>query len=397
MTQYFHCTNSKQVYIVPEGINSLYLQAFGASGGFLDPTPLTIITGDIENGEPGKGGMMAATLRVNPGDVLEIFVGCQGASSFETSKGGRGGFGMQPGGDTIPLILDDSIVGTSAGGGSSGIVYGIYRFIAAGGGGMGFYYTISTPKLQGMLKGGDGGWPKGEDGEKLLNAAGLGATQEQSGAGSVTNGMSGSPSKGGDTGITAEDASKLAGAGGGGGYRGGGGGAYLLLPDIARVNAYSIHSAGGGGASYFESPFLLSTFENGVQSGDGLVIVTSFKVTTTLSHHRVLKTCPVTNHLEVIGLTDYQDLEATFSVFDKCDVNAGPVFTCAVRMTGSSVTSEPFEPSKPGTYYWIVEVTKAGVRIISTRDVDPQQILQVDSHHSHWVSCFPKLSGSDEE
>lgn len=196
----------------------------GAPESWIVPAGVTSATFDLYGAQGtgstgGKGGRITATLNVTAGTTYQIQVGGIGYNG-----------------------------GASGGGGASDVRGGAFaltdRLLVAGGGGG----TGSA------ASGGAGGFPNGGTGGNTLNSnGGGGGTQTSGGAGGT-----GSTAPGGD-GSLGQGGSAIGGGGGGGGYYGGGGG--------GRGGA----NAGGGGGSSYGPPG--ATFQNGVRSGDGLVII----------------------------------------------------------------------------------------------------------------------------
>lgn len=229
-TSTYNYTGAVQTYTVPAGINSIQIETWGAQGG-------TSTGLDGIEGTGGLGGYAIGNLAVTPGQVLEIYVGGQGAA---TGPGGYNGGGMassQYGGE---------------GGGASDVRVGAYtlndRVIVGGGGGGGAFGSYGT-------NGGHGGGLIGNAG---IDAGGFiggsGGTQVAGGAmgTSYSGAQDGSFGIGGGTGAYHN-------AGGGGGWYGGGSGA--------------AHAGAGGGSSYIDGVTSGST-TIGLQTGNGQVIIT---------------------------------------------------------------------------------------------------------------------------
>jgi hypothetical protein len=224
----FAYTGAVQNFVVPAGVTSITLEAWGAEGGdgFYS-------SADKNNG--GKGGYVKGTRTVTPGDVLRIYVGGEGTSG-ETynATGGPGGWnGGGKGGH-----YNTSLRG-GAGGGASDVRIGgtalTNRVIVAGAGGGGVSYYSST-------FGGYGNYPSGKYGGSGSNDAsssqsGAGGTQS-AGGDNISDGDSGSLGTGGNA------ASGSGSGGGGAGYYGGSGGG---------TGSSSDTEGGGGGSSYFGS------------------------------------------------------------------------------------------------------------------------------------------------
>jgi alpha-tubulin suppressor-like RCC1 family protein len=174
----FTYTSAVQTWIVPNGVNSIQVDARGGGG-------------------EGYGARVKTTITVTPGTILYIYVGGQGGYTAGFNGGGLGGAGY------------DGSNG-DGGGGASDIRQGgtaiSNRVVVAGGGGGGSWWG----------DGGAGGYPNGGDGI----SGGGGGTQSAGGTGQG-NGESGTLGIGGNGGGTE---SGYNGGGGGGGSEGGGGG-----------------------------------------------------------------------------------------------------------------------------------------------------------------------------
>ena len=234
----FNYTGSAQTFTVPAGVTSISVDAYGANGESTQS--------GYCGGYEGKGGRVQADLTVNPGEVLNIYVG---GSHYYTGSGSFGG-GWNGGGA-------DGGTGGTAGGGATDIRIGgtalSDRVLVAGGGGGA--YGCSSPSYP---NGGDGGGLTGQTGNRKNNYAygGVGGSQSAGGTGgagtdgngtwtSASNGSDGSLGNGGDGNSTRE----RTGGGGGGGYYGGGGGA------VGRSWGWG----GGGGGSSYTHPTLCSS------------------------------------------------------------------------------------------------------------------------------------------
>ena len=222
----FGYTGGPQTYTVPAGVYRVSVDAAGAQGG-----------NSGSNGyNGGLGARAQATLAVNPGDVLTLYVGGAGV----TVPFAFGGAGYNGGGNGGYISGNRG----AGGGGASDVRRGGASLtnrvvVAAGGGGAG---------IEGG--GGAGGAPNGANGgvSSASYTPGTGATQSTGGN------AGGALGQGGDNATTA-------GGGGGGGYYGGGG---------------APGSAGAGGGSSRVTPFGSSgiAMTAGYQGGDGLIVLT---------------------------------------------------------------------------------------------------------------------------
>lgn len=206
--QTFTYTGSIQDFVVPSGVNSLTIEAWGAQGG------RGWINGSLGSGLGGNGGYAKGTLTVTPGETLKIYVGGKGGSAKDFSAGGWNGGGSS---DDTDADSDDSGGG---GGGATDVRQGgtalSNRVIVAGGGG------------GGGCASGNGGAGGGLNGIAGLGMTG-GVAGTQSTGSSLGNGENVTTTTTGGGGVT---------GGGGGGYYGGYGGR-------------SSYSTGGGGGSAY--------------------------------------------------------------------------------------------------------------------------------------------------
>lgn len=280
-------------WTVPAGVVYATIDAYGGSGG-----------GD----EPGLGAHVQATVPVSRGDVYTVIVAGEGGNpdpvdgeSFDGRLGGDGGFGGGApggfGGDDIPFEYTEPMPGRGGGGGggasdvrtgsadASGLAT---RLIVAGGGGGSAAsddLRIRPPGLN-IAAGGDGGRNglPGEDGQ--YDTIAPVAPQVLPGGGGGTE-----PSGDGEPGENGFDAvldvlepqtAGNGGGGGGGGAFGGGGGesASAYRQQIAPVPGFVVRwygspSAGGGGSSLVPDDTVCPAIvEDGVHTGDGLVVIT---------------------------------------------------------------------------------------------------------------------------
>ncbi|MCG8577660.1 MAG: T9SS type A sorting domain-containing protein [Flavobacteriales bacterium] len=231
----FDYTGSMQVYVVPAGVSSILIEAYGAQGG---------------TAEGGEGGFASGELTVTPGESLYIFVGGQGntinvgsgASDGGWNGGGAGGSGISG----------------ASGGGASDVRQGGTDLedrviVAGGGGGMDFDGSSNTP-------GGDGGGLIGEDGAGSGTSA-TGGTQTVGGSGGTSSGYTGNPGTLGIGGATVlySGSTYEYGGGGGGGYYGGASG--------------HPWGSGAGGSSYIGGVTSATTTIGG-KTGNGQIIIT---------------------------------------------------------------------------------------------------------------------------
>ena len=231
----FDYTGVAQTFVVPDCIEQVTIEAWGAQGG----------NNPVGVGIGGKGGYAKGALAVNPGDTLHVYVGGHPGTG---KPGGFNGGGTGPGG------------GSTGGGGASDIRVGgttiNERILVAGGGGGAAYESAWSGGWgvgNGACSGGHGGGTEGEKGGYWQGACqgGNGGTQGSGGAHGGTFGQGGPGNMGpGDTG-----------GGGGGWYGGGGGGACT-----------GFNGCGGGGSS-FTGGVSGGQTQAGVQTGNGKVVI----------------------------------------------------------------------------------------------------------------------------
>ncbi|WP_230198419.1 glycine-rich protein [Luminiphilus syltensis] len=230
VTDTYTYTGAAETFVVPTGVTSVTIEAWGAQGGMSDP-----VTDNL-------GGYAKGDLSVSPGDVLNIYVGGQ-------PSGEQGGFNGGGAGDSL---------GAGGGGASDVRTAGNTlsdRVIVAGGGGGGGEWNGQN------VIGGVGGGLTGGDGSRLsFNPGGGGGTQTASANGTCRSLNNPIVAGGfGFGGTTAGVGCGCEGYGGGGGWYGGGGSGNCR--------------GGGGGSSYIQGLANGSTTA-GVRAGNGEIQIT---------------------------------------------------------------------------------------------------------------------------
>ncbi len=237
---YNHClrytySGTDQTFVVPTGVTSLEVRAWGAAGGGANPTYWQIQPG------AGGGGFSTGLLAVTGGQSYLLVVGQGGQQNSATTTyggGGAGGAGR----------VTDNVSGSS-GGGYSGIFLGssatqaTARIIAGGGGG------TSSGAERFVIAGGGGGSSGGEDPQATWS--GRGGTSSAGGAAATTTTGCTSPPTAGlalQGGAGGGIANSEGGGGGGGGWWGGGGG--RCQPLNGTTGSQVGNGFGGGGSGY---------------------------------------------------------------------------------------------------------------------------------------------------
>ena len=206
VTNYYSYTGTVQSFTVPYGVTTITVQAYGAQGG---------------NGyySGGYGGYVMASLNVQPGQVLYVYVG---------GVGSRGYYNAHPSG------------GYNGGGYGSAYTCNTYYSGGGGGGATDIRTTSGVLASRILVAGGGGGGCCYGSG-----MVGGGSSPTDGGNGGGTYGSGG-------------DAYYYGyGGGGGGGYIGGGGG--------------STNNGGGGGSSYANGTVL--AWSPGCNSGNGQLYI----------------------------------------------------------------------------------------------------------------------------
>ena len=240
----FRYTGGERTFVVPEGIDRLTLQVWGAQGGTGWYSASTSRLG-------GKGGYAQGTLAVSPGDVLYINVGGKGQDATSSALADSSSFAGGYNGGGRSGAHQYAVVGQGGGGGGathiakvSGVLSTLTEnkndvLIVAGGGGGGSYNAI----------GGAGG-----------GASGISSNASGGSSSAGGNGYNGSAYYGGMKGLFGQGGcgasypGRTGGGGGGGGWYGGGGGSTYSS------NSNATNYSGGGGSGYVSSQ--LSSTQN---------------------------------------------------------------------------------------------------------------------------------------
>ncbi|MFK7784356.1 MAG: glycine-rich protein [Crocinitomicaceae bacterium] len=230
-SQTFTYTGAQQTFIVPAGVTSISVDAFGAQGGANNPAT-----------NVNYGGRVQSDIAVTPGATIYVYVGGQAnglAGGF--NGGGSGEGGGQGGGGASDIRI-------------GGTTYNERVIVAGGAGGGGFWSNQEVQGgLGGGLIGGNGyrttyaGSPGGDGGTQTSSANGT-CVSFNNPAVSGGFGFGGSP-----TGCGCES------YGGGGGWYGGAGSGNCR--------------GGGGGSSYTDPAATNVTHTQGVRMGDGEITI----------------------------------------------------------------------------------------------------------------------------
>ncbi len=281
-TASFNFTGGIQTFTVPCGVTSVFIQTWGAQGGAgangnSSAPPL--------GGSGGLGGYAEGFLAVTPGDVLNVFVGGQGATPSGGFNGGGNGGTQNAGG----------------GGGATDVRVGgtaeANRVITAGGGGGGGRGGCEGSQGPAGVggNGGSGGGAAGSNGGNSPTSGGaagggfggnFSAVQGAGGAAGVgCGGFLGSPGATATTGTGGNGGAgqscccfsfgAIPGGGGGGGGQlgGGGGGGGSAGTSGCSGNDKGAGGGGGGGGSYVGG-VTSGVTNSGIWLGNGMCTIT---------------------------------------------------------------------------------------------------------------------------
>src|SRR3989338_9052737 len=245
-TQDFITATTGTSFVVPAGVETITVKAWGAGGG----GGASASANNADGGNGGGGGFAQADISVTPGETLTIMVGGGGGPGL--SLGAGCGSGTNP--------LDG---GGGGGGGYSAVKRSSTFLVIAGGGSGGGGASTGSTEHGGA--GGGGGGTTGEkgtdgvDGSPNLGKAGTGGTSSAVGSGGDDDtGNPGSAGSSNDGGAGGHGGTWDKACGGVGGTNGGAAGGNI-------ENAITRAGGGGGGGGYFGG----GGGESGVGEGAG--------------------------------------------------------------------------------------------------------------------------------
>jgi hypothetical protein len=344
----FNFTGGIQTFTVPCGVDTVFLQTWGAQGG--SGANGNSSGGATIGGAGGLGGYAEGWLVVSPGDILNIFVGGQGATPTGGFNGGANGGSQNAGGGGG--ATDIRVGGTAeanrvltAGGGGGGGRGGCESQVAiAGGAGSGGGSGLAGANGQDApTSGGAAGGGKGGNFGNVQGASGA--------AGTGCGGFLGSPGGTATTGTGASGGagqscccfsfgSIPAGGGGGGGQIGGGGGGGGSAGTTGcSGNDKGAGGGGGGGSSYTGGVFNGAT-NAGIWLGNGMATV-SWTVPVPPAH-------TITGSASAICLGDTASFSIPadqYSTFYTWTVPSGLNF-----LSGQNTTNISVSGATPGIY-----------------------------------------------
>jgi hypothetical protein len=279
-------TGAVQKYVVPAGMTTVVLKAWGAQGG----------ANWINN--VNYGGYAEGTFSVTPGDTLYVYVGQQPNGITGGFNGGGNGEGAGQGGGGATDVRTGSISVNN-------------RIIVAGGGGGAGYWSGFH------VVGGVGGGLAGGDGyrDNSSNPGGQGGTQTSSGTGTCVS--FNNPATAGGFGYGGVPSGcGCEGYGGGGGWWGGAGSGNCR--------------GGGGGSGYLLPTATATSMQSGIRAGNGMLAI-GFAGAATTAYTQTGGL--VSGSVFPIGTT-----VNTFTAYD----NFGDSATCSFTVTVADTTAPSF-------------------------------------------------------
>jgi hypothetical protein len=279
-TATFNFTGGIQTFTVPCGIDTIFVQTWGAQGG--SGANGNSSGGPTLGGAGGLGGYAEGWLAVNPGDVINVFVGGQGATPTGGFNGGANGGSQNAGGGggatdvRVGGTAEANRVITAGGGGGggrggcesgTGITGGSG---GSGGGGIGGD-GIDAPTSGGSAGGGKGGNFGAVQG--AAGGAGVGCSGFLGAAGSTALTGTGGTGGSGQACCCFSFGSIPGGGGGGGGQVGGGGGGGGSAGTTGCSGNDKGAGGGGGGGSSYTGGVLNGAVNPGIWLGNGMVTI----------------------------------------------------------------------------------------------------------------------------
>jgi hypothetical protein len=345
----FNFTGGIQTFTVPCGVDSVFIQTWGAQGAA--GANGNSNTGPVLGGSGGLGGYAEGWLAVNPGDVLNIFVGGQGSNPTGGFNGGANGGSQNAGGGGGATDIrvggtaeaNRVIIAGGGGGGGRGGCEGSQGAAGVGGNGGFGGGGVGTNGGNSATSGGSAGGGFGGNFNSVQGASG--------GAGVGCSGFLGAPGATAGTGIGGNGGAGQScccfsftsipgGGGGGGGLTGGGGGGGGSAGTSGCSGNDKGAGGGGGGGSSYVGGVLNGVTNNGIWLGDGQAAI-SWADPTPPTHTISGTTGVCQNSNTTLSINADQ-----YSTFYTWTVPAAFNF-----ISGQNTTSIDIQGLTPGTYW----------------------------------------------
>lgn len=344
----YNFTGGIQTFTVPCGVDTVFVQAWGAQGGS-GAAGAHMSGNPPAGGSGGLGGYAEGWLLVNPGDVLNVFVGEQGGTPTGGFNGGGTGGSQNAGGGggasdvRVGGTAEANRVITAGGGGGGGRggcegstgVPGAGGNGGAGGGGNGTDGQLSN------TSGGDAGGGLGGLSTGVGGAAGFGCGGFLGSAGSTTTTGVGAAGGAGQSCCCFSAPSIPGGGGGGGGQIGGGGGGGGSAGTTGCSGNDKGAGGGGGSGTSFTGGVLNGVTNNGIWLGNGMVTI-SWADPIPAAANITGTTMSMCAGMDTLSFSTPSDPFATFYTWT---VDAALDF-----ISGQNTTTIMVSGSTPGTY-----------------------------------------------
>jgi hypothetical protein len=336
-------------YIVPAGVTSVFVQAWGAQGGSGAAGGAS-----VQGGSGGLGGYAEGFLVVTPGQNLNILVGGQGATPLGGFNGGGNGGNADAGGGggASDIRVGGTaqanrviVAGGGGGGGRGGCHEGSGFGGIGGGGGPGGAGAgtngADSPQFDGVAGGGKGGNFSNIQGAGGSGGDGCSVVLGEAGGTATTgNGANGGT---GQLCCCSSAPSVPGGGGGGGGHIGGGGGGGGSAGNTACQGNSKGAGAGGGGGSNYIGGVINGITNNGIWLGNGQVTISPVFLTATATAGPAILCNDGTTTIDVAavgGLPPYTGAGVN-------TVAAGVYTYTVTDFSGATFTTDPITIAEP--------------------------------------------------
>lgn len=357
-------TGSEQTWTVPCGAQNISIITYGAQGA----AGSSINPGVNVGGAAGLGNKVDGSWSfINPGEQLFIYVGGQANGAVGGYNGGGNGVenpsGTPSGGGggatdvrfpTNSLNDRTQVSGGGGGGGNAGLEAFMATISGGDGGNGGGNQVLYGNSLDGQsgtdLTSGTFTFPSATGGTTSApGVQGNGCSGFLGAVGGTATSFQGANGGQGNNGFgPAQTTMAPSGGGGGGGHTGGnGGGGGSAGTSGCAANGFGPGGGGAAGSNYFDGPV---TGENGVWTGNGMVVI---------------------NYDIVIDSAQIDESFAIPCVGQTVDVVATPLGGTYSISTGEPLFSgSEFSPNAEGAFTIIYTVTDCSVQTVDSFDVE---------------------------
>lgn len=280
-------TGSEQMWVVPCGAQNIQITTYGAQGA----AGSSINPGVNSGGQAGLGNKVVGSWSMlSPTDTIYVFVGGRANANVGGYNGGGNGVNVPAGnpsgggGGATDVrwpsnALSDRIqvAGGGGGGGNAGLEANMNPITGGDGGNGGGNQVLYGNSLDGQagtdVVQGTYTFPSATGGTTSgvgIHGNGCGGFLGLDGSSNIAS-LGGNGGQGNNGFGVAQTTMSPSGGGGGGGYIGGnGGGGGSAGTAGCAANGFGPGGGGAAGSNYFDGPV---TGENGIRSGDGMVVI----------------------------------------------------------------------------------------------------------------------------